>query len=240
MDPASCKRQKHEIENDSSSGTQSPSSIINQNRSIRLNFLAQLNDMKYGSVTEDYNEISKKRQELLNTLKQLQLVPIKLPCSSPVLKPSDARLHGTAQSEINISSANIIDLDSYNVGDHIHGNMDNFGDQETTCVVDYDDEDLVQSFEDGNSSRKKNADFIEQCSLAGQSGQSQDIIMLDTENCGSEAQLVVKQGMEIMVIDNEVFNLSRSFSVFSIASNIMHVLLYCLNNRGCNRLYSFP
>ncbi|CAM0871428.1 unnamed protein product [Alopecurus aequalis] len=202
MDPASCKRQKHEIGNDSSPDTESPSSIISQNRSVRLNFLSQLNDLKNGSVNEDYKTINNKRHELLNTLKKLQVVPIKLPYC-PVLKPSDARLDGAAQWKSTISSANITDLDPDNVGDHIHGNVENIEDQETTCVVDSDDEDMVQSFGDGNSSRKQNANFIQECSLAGQSGQSQDIIMLNNENRGSEVQLAIKQGMQSMDIDNE-------------------------------------
>uniref|UniRef100_A0ACD5WF75 Uncharacterized protein n=1 Tax=Avena sativa TaxID=4498 RepID=A0ACD5WF75_AVESA len=177
MDPPSCKRQKQEFGNDNSPATQSPSSIISQNRSVRLNFLAQFSDLKHGSVTEDYKAINNKRHELINTLKLLQLVPIKLPYASSALKSSDARLHDPAQSENNISSDNIIDLDPHNVGDHVHGNMENIGAEETTCVVDSDDEDM--------------------------SGQYQDTIMLDDDNCSSEVQLVVKQGMDDMGVDNE-------------------------------------
>jgi DNA repair and recombination RAD54-like protein len=204
MDPASCKRQKHEIVSPSSPGTQS--SIISQNRSVRLDFLAQFNDLKHGSVTEDCKAINKKRQELINTLKQLQVVPIKLPYASPVLKSTDARLHGASQNK-NSNSDNVINLDPHNVGDHVHA-MDNIEAEETTLLVDSDDDDMVKSFGDGNSSGNQNAKFIQECLLPEQSGQYQDTIMLDDDCCSSEVQLVVKQGMDDMGVDNEVFNLS--------------------------------
>uniref|UniRef100_A0ACD5WQZ0 Uncharacterized protein n=1 Tax=Avena sativa TaxID=4498 RepID=A0ACD5WQZ0_AVESA len=203
MDPASCKRQKQEIRNDNSPGTQSPLSIISQNRSVCLNFLAQLSDLKHGSVTGDYKAINNKRRELINTLNQLQLIPIKLPYASSALKSSDARLHGPAQSENNISSDNIIDLDPHNVGDHVHGNMENIGAEETTCVVDSDDEDMVKSFEGGNSFGNQNANFIHERLLAEQSDQYQDTVMLDDDYCSSEVQLVVNHAMGDMGVDNE-------------------------------------
>uniref|UniRef100_A0ACD5WEL6 Uncharacterized protein n=1 Tax=Avena sativa TaxID=4498 RepID=A0ACD5WEL6_AVESA len=203
MDPASCKRQKHETGNDSSTGTQSPSSITSQNRSVCLNFLAQFSDLKHGSVTEDYKAINNKRHEIINTLKKLQVVPIKLPYASPAPKSSGSRLHGASQSENNINSDNIIDLDPDNGGDHVHGNMDNIRAEETTCVVDSDDDDMVISFGYGNSSGNQNANFIQECLLPEQSGQYQDTIMLDDDYCSSEVQLVVKQGMDDMGIDNE-------------------------------------
>uniref|UniRef100_A0ACD5WWP8 Uncharacterized protein n=1 Tax=Avena sativa TaxID=4498 RepID=A0ACD5WWP8_AVESA len=203
MDPASCKRQKHETGNDSSPGTQSPSSIIGQNRSARLNSLAQFSDLKHVGVTEDYTAINNKRLEVINTLKQLPLVPIKLPYASPALKSSDSRLHGASQSENNINYDNVIDLDPHNGGDHVHGNMDNIGAEETTCVVDSDDDDMVISFGDGNSSGNQNANFIQERLLPEQSGKYQDTIMLGDDYCSSEVQLVVKQGMDGMGIDNE-------------------------------------
>ncbi|KAK1652733.1 hypothetical protein QYE76_070538 [Lolium multiflorum] len=196
MDPASCKRQKHGIENDSSPGTQSPSSIISQNRSVRLNFLAQFNDLKNGSVPEDYKAINNKRHEVINTLKQLQLVPIKLRYASPALKSSGARLHGASQNENNTNSDNVTNMDPHYVGDHVHGNMDNIRAEEATCVVDSDDKETTCAVD-------SDANFIQERLLTEQSGQYTDTIMLDDDYCSSEVQLVVKQGMDDMGVDSE-------------------------------------
>jgi hypothetical protein len=201
MDPASCKRQKHGIGNDSSPGTQSPSSIISQNRSVRLNFLAQFNDLKNGSVPEDYKAINNKRHEVINTLKQLQLVPIKLRYASPALKSSGATLHGASQSENNTNSDDVINMDLHYIGGHVHGNMDNIGAEEATFVVDSDDKETTCVVD-------SDANFIQERLLTAQSGQYTDTIMLDDDYCSSEVQLVVKQGMDNMGVDSEVFNLS--------------------------------
>ncbi|XBI69729.1 hypothetical protein VPH35_064372 [Triticum aestivum] len=196
IDPTNYKMQKHEIGHDSSPGTQSLSTIISHNRSVRLRFLKEFNELKYGSVTEDYKAINRKRHELISTLEKLQLVPIKLPYASVALKSSNVTLHDEAQSGNNISSDNIIELDLYNVGDDTHATMDNTGAQKTVCLLDSDDEDTVQSFVDGNlSDSKQNTDFIQECMLAEQPCQYQDISF--------EAQLVVEPGKDSMDIDNE-------------------------------------
>lgn len=209
MDPTNCKGQTHEIGRDSSSGTQSLSSIIGHNRSVRLRFLQEFNELKYESVTEDYEAINRKRHELISTLERLQLVPIKLPYASAELSKT---LHDEAQSGNNISSDNIIELDLYNVRDDTHATMDNTGAQKTVWLLDSDDEDMVESFVDGNlSDSKQNTEFIQECMLADQPCQYQDI---------SEAQLVVEPGKHSMDIDNEVHPTHHKSSVFN-ASNIM-------------------
>ncbi|KAF7007220.1 hypothetical protein CFC21_022173 [Triticum aestivum] len=203
MDPSSCKRHKHDTGHDSLPGTQSPSSIISHTRSVRLRFLERFDELKYGSATEDYKAIERKKHQLISTLEKLQQVPIKLPCASATLETSDAGLHGAAQSERNISSDNIVDLDQYDVGDHTHGNMDSTEAQKTVILLDSDDEDMVKSFGDGNlSDSKQNADFTQDCMPAEQPCQDQDIIMRNDENINSEA-LVVDPGKHSMGIDNE-------------------------------------
>ncbi|KAE8817469.1 Helicase ARIP4 [Hordeum vulgare] len=217
MDPSGCKRQKHEAGHGSSPGTQSLSSII---RSVRLRLLDEL---KYGSVTEDFKAINRKRHELISTLEKLRQVPIKLPCASAALETSDASLHGAAQSGKNVSSDRIIDLDQYDVGDHTHGNMDNIGTQKTVILLDSDDEDMVKSSGDGNlSGSKQNTYFTQECIPAEQPCHDQDIIMRDDEIINSfffskrrhrpglcieiinsEAQLVVDPGKYSMGIDDE-------------------------------------
>ncbi|XP_044982712.1 protein CHROMATIN REMODELING 35-like [Hordeum vulgare subsp. vulgare] len=196
MDPTNCKRQKHEIGCDSSPSTQSLSTIISHNRSVRLRFLKEFKELKYGSVTEDYKAINRKRHELISTLEKLQLVPIKLPYASVALKSSNVTLHDEAQTGNNINSDNIIELDLYSVGYDTHATMDNTGAQKTVCLLDSDDEDMVHSFVDGNlSDSKQNNYFIQECMLAEQPCQYQDI--------SSEAQLVVEPGKDSMDIDNE-------------------------------------
>ncbi|PNT78123.1 protein CHROMATIN REMODELING 35 isoform X4 [Brachypodium distachyon] len=212
MDPSGCKRQKHEIEHDSSPGNQSQATIISHNSSVRLRFLEQFDDLKYASATKDYKAVNAKMHELLSTLEKLKEVPIKLPYVSPVLKTSDARLHSATQSGSNFSSDNIIDLDPDNVGDHTHPNMENTGAHNTTYLVDSGDGDMIKSIRDGNSSGcMQNVNFTQECSLAEQPGQYQDIIMLGNENINSEDQAVAKQGNDIMDIDNELcFKLKES------------------------------
>lgn len=210
MYPASCKRQKHENGHDSSPSTQSQSSIIGHNRCVRLQFLEQFNDLKYGSATRDYKAVNIKRHELMSTLEKLQEVPIQLPYASSVLKSSDARLHSAGQNGGNFGSANFIDLDADNVGDHGNANVDNIGADTTVFLVDSDDEDRIKSFGDENSSGSKQ---IQECLLPEQPGQHQEIIMLDNENSSSEAQPVVKHGKDSMAIDNEVWQLIMKISV---------------------------
>ncbi|KAF0912900.1 hypothetical protein E2562_019480 [Oryza meyeriana var. granulata] len=207
MDPYRCKRQKHESGRDSSSPFQSQSSIISHNRIVRIQFLEQFNDLKYGNATKDYKAISMKRLEFISTLEKLQEVPIQLPYASP-LKTSDTE-HGLGQNGRNSSCRNIIDLDPDNAGDYTCANVDNIGADTTVILVDSDDGDSITSFVDENSSdSKQSVNYIQEGVLPEQPAQHQEISMLDNENISSEAQVIVTKGRDSMDINDVFYNKS--------------------------------